>query len=270
MPHRSVWSRGEWVLAIAESLPGSRYPCPMDPETRIAQFRKLIEQDPTSDMAHFSLGQALSQAGRFEEAGQAFEKCTELNPAMTKGFQLAGAAYMAAGQDDRAKTLLRRGYEEATTRGDLMPKKAIADLLTQLGEPVPEVADGPAEPAPSGDFKCRKSGRMGNQLPRPPFRTGIGRWIHENISRETFDEWIRLGTKIINELRLDLSRDEHDAVYDYAMRRFVGIDDALYSELMDGRTPPPVDLQFRDVIDEIMKRGGHLEEFQGDMHTRLR
>lgn len=240
----------------------------MDPEARIEQFRKLIEQDPSSDMAYFSLGQALSQAGRFDEAGDAFKKCTEFNPAMTKGFQLGGAAYMAAGKDSDAKVMLLAGYTEATTRGDLMPKKAIAELLTQMGEPIPEVADVPAD-EPTGDFKCTKSGQMGNQLPRPPFKNGVGKWIYENISRESFDEWIRLGTKVINELRLDLSRDEHDAVYDYAMRKFVGIDDKLYAELMDGKTPPPVDAQFTDVIDEIMKRGGHLEDFQGEMHTQV-
>lgn len=243
----------------------------MDPETRISQFRKLIEQDPTSDMAHFSLGQALSQAGRFEEAAGAFSRCVELNPAMTKGYQLAGAAYMAAGKDDEARAVLLKGYEEATLRGDLMPKKAMADLLGQLGTPVPEVANAPTTPPPvgAGDFKCRKSGRMGTRLPRPPFRNGVGVWIHENVCKETFDEWVRLGTKIINELRLDLSRDEHDAVYDYAMRRFVGIDDALYAELMGGKAPPKVDAQFVDVVNEILRRGGHLEEFQGGMHTRV-
>lgn len=242
----------------------------MDPEARIQQFRTLIEQDPTSDMAYFSLGQALSQAGRFGEAAEAFARCVELNPAMTKGFQLAGAAYMAAGKDDEAKAVLARGYEEATTRGDLMPKKAMADLLGQLGAPLPEVTNAPTTPAPgTGDFKDRKSGRMGTRLPKAPFRNGVGVWIHENISKETFEEWIRLGTKIINELRLDLSRDEHDAVYDYAMRRFVGIDDALYAELMGGKAPPGVEPQFSDVVDEILKRGGHLEEFQGGMHTRV-
>lgn len=240
----------------------------MDPDTRIAQFRKLIEEDPTSDMAHFSLGQALSQAGRFDEAAAAFTRCVELNPAMTKGFQLAGAAFMAAGRDEQAKEVLTRGYEEAATRGDLMPKKAIGELLTQLGATVPEVSGDAAAP-PTGDFRCTKTGRMGTRLPRPPFRTGVGGWIQANIARETFDEWIRLGTKVINELRLDLSRDEHDAAYDYAMRRFLGIDDSLYATLMDGKAPPRVEPQFSDVIDEILKRGGHLEEFQGEMHTRV-
>lgn len=240
----------------------------MDPDARIEQFRKLIEQDPNSDMAYFSLAQALSQAGRFDESGDAFKKCTELNPAMTKGFQLGGAAFMAAGKDDEAKVMLLKGYEESVTRGDLMPKKAIAELLTQMGEPIPEVEDA-APDEPTGSFKCQKSGRMGNQLPRPPFKNGVGTWIHANISRESFDEFIRLGTKIINELRLDLSRDDHDAVYDYAMRKFVGIDDALYAELMEGKAPPPVDNQFSGVIDEIMGKGGHLEDMQGEMHTRV-
>ncbi len=74
-----------------------------------------------------------------------------------------------------------------------------------------------------------------------------------------------LGTKIINELRLDLSRDEHDAVYDYGMRRFVGLSDETYEQLMDSPPPQP-EGQFRGVVDDILSRGGHLEDFQGELH----
>ena len=68
-------------------------------------------------------------------------------------------------------------------------------------------------------------------MARPPFRGKLGAWIHGNISQETFQEWIGQGTKVINELRLDLSRDEDGATYDAHMREYLGIDDDLYAKL---------------------------------------
>jgi Fe-S cluster biosynthesis and repair protein YggX len=72
-------------------------------------------------------------------------------------------------------------------------------------------------------------------LVRPPFRGPIGAWIFENISAQTWEEWIRQGTKVINELRLDLSRDQDAATYDQHMREYLGIDDALVAELDKGK-----------------------------------
>lgn len=244
----------------------------MDPKTRITQFQRLIADDPNNDMAYFSLGNALLQNEQFEEAGDTFAKCAQINEAMTKAYQLAGDAYIKAGRVDQAKVVLNKGYIEATTRGDLMPKNAIAEMLTSINEPIPKVTDETPKAAPqsepAGDFMCQKTGQLGTQLPRPPFKNGVGRWIHENISKQTFDEWIGMGTKVINELRLDLSRDEHDAVYDYAMRVYLGITDAIYEELMSSKPTMP-DGQFQTVIDEIMSNGGHLESYQGNMHTRV-
>lgn len=244
----------------------------MDPKTRITQFQRLIADDPNNDMAYFSLGNALLQNEQYEEAGDTFAKCAQINEAMTKAYQLAGDAYIKAGRVDQAKMVLTKGYIEATTRGDLMPKNAIAEMLTSINEPIPEVKNEKPEPAapaePEGDFVCQKTGQRGTQLPRPPFKNGVGTWIYENISKQTFDEWIGMGTKVINELRLDLSRDEHDAVYDYAMRVYLGITDSLYEQVM-GAKPVMPDGQFRTVIDEIMGKGGHLESYQGNMHTRL-
>lgn len=241
----------------------------MDPEKRIEQFQRLIADDPSNDMAYFSLGNAFLESDRFDEAGSTFEQCAKINEAMTKAYQLAGDAYIKAGKIDQAKVVLTRGYIEATTRGDMLPKKAIAEMLQAIDMPLPEVADTQAkETTPAGDFKCAKTGEMGTKLSRPPFRNAMGLWIQENISSQTFNEWIQLGTKIINELRLDLSRDEHDAVYEYAMRIYLGFNDELYTKLM-GQQPPAVDGQFRSVIEEMMSMGGHLESFQGNLHTQV-
>lgn len=242
----------------------------MDPEKRISQFQRLIADDPSNDMAYFSLGNAFLQSDRFDEAADTFAQCAKINEAMTKAYQLAGDAYIRAGHTDKAKMILTQGYIEATTRGDMLPKNAIAELLESINAPLPEIEDKSAEPAPlpTGDFRCLKSGEMGHKIARAPFRNAMGLWIQENISNETFTEWIHLGTKIINELRLDLSRDDHDAVYEYGMRIFLGFSDELYKRLM-GAEPPAVDGQFKSVIEEMMAMGGHLESFQGNLHTKL-
>ena len=77
--------------------------------------------------------------------------------------------------------------------------------------------------AASGTFICRRTGRPGNKLPGPPFRGPIGQWIHENISAETWRDWIGQGTKVINELRLDFSNDKHQEVYDQYMLEWLQI-----------------------------------------------
>lgn len=204
----------------------------MDASTRIAQFEKMAADDPANDMAHFSLGSAYSQAGRFEEAASSFLRCVSINPAMSKAYQLAGAALMAAQQEGRAAEVLEEGYRVASSRGDLMPRNAMADMLRTLGRDLPAAAAPAPAATADGSFVCRRTGRPGTRMSRPPFRGPIGEWIAANIAKETFDEWIGQGTKVINELRLDMSRDEDAATYDRYMEEYLGIDPEMREQIV--------------------------------------
>ncbi len=205
----------------------------MDLAARIAQFENMVQADPENDMAHFSLGSAYAQAERHAEAAESFRRCIALNPMMSKAYQLGGDALIKAGREDEAGDLLTKGYVAAAGRGDLLPKNAIGELLKQIGKSVPEVAaPAPAKAAgPEGSFVCKRTGKPGHKMSRPPFKGSVGQWIYENISRETFDLWIGQGTKVINELRLDLSRDEDNETYDRHMREYLGIDEEVLATL---------------------------------------
>ncbi len=196
--------------------------------SRIAQFEKMASADPTNDMAHFSLGNAYLQAGRAAEAATSMERCVAINPDMSKAFQLGGKAMIEAGWADKAVVFLERGYVVAASKGDRMPQTAIAELLRAIGREPPKLAKEVDEAAErlrvSGAFLCRRSGRPGSKLEKPPFRGPVGQWIFDNISAETWAEWIGQGTKVINELRLDFSRDRDQEIYDSHMREFLGID----------------------------------------------
>lgn len=205
----------------------------MDINQRIAQFENMVrdEADPNNDMAWFSLAGAYAQAERHADAANAYTRCIAINPAMSKAYQLAGQAFIAAGDTASAARILTEGFTSAASRGDRMPQRAMEDLLKKLGAPIPEIAGAKSGPALGGSFICSRTGRPGNKMARPPFRGPIGAWIAEHISQETFDDWIRQGTKVINELRLDLSRDQDEALYDQHMREYLGIDDELYEKL---------------------------------------
>ncbi|CAG0967250.1 putative Fe(2+)-trafficking protein [Phycisphaerales bacterium] len=209
----------------------------MDVTQRIAQFETMVRPgaDPDNDMAWFSLGRAYAEAGRHDDAARAFARCLEINPAMSKAYQLAGEAYIARGELSKASDILKRGYTTAFQRGDRMPMTAMGELLKKIGDEPPAVAAAAAETGPAGTFVCKRTGRAGRQLPRPPFKGPVGAWIHANISQETWDNWVRQGTKVINELRLDLSREEDSETYDRHMREFLGIDDELYQSLAAGK-----------------------------------
>ncbi len=205
----------------------------MDIAQRIAQFENMANADSSNEMAHFSLGRAYVEAERFAEGAASYLRCVDIVPDMSKAFQMAGEALIKAGQKDRAAEVLLRGYEVAAKKGDRMPRDAMADLLKSIGKAPPEVKGAITDEqiAASGTFMCSKTGRPGKQLAAPPFRGPVGQWIFESISAETWLAWIGQGTKVVNELRLDLSRDQDSETYDKYMREYLGIDDGLLASL---------------------------------------
>jgi len=193
---------------------------------KIARFEHMAAADPDNEMAHFSLGSAYQQAGRHAEAAKSFEKCLALNAEMSKAYQMAGEAMIAAGWADKAVQVLNKGYEVAARKGDQMPKQAIVALLEKIGRKPPVIAGADAGAEVKGcAFICQRTGRPGTKLPDPPMRGPLGKWIQENISAETWKQWIGQGTKVINELRLDFSREQDQTTYDNYMYEFLGLDE---------------------------------------------
>ena len=202
---------------------------------RIAQFETMVrpEADPTNDMAWFSLGGAYADAQRFGDAARAYGECIKLNEGFSKAYQMLAKAQVDAGERDAAIATLTRGFTTAARKGDRMPQKAMEDMLRQLGAPVPELTkEQTSVQLGAGQMMDRKTGRPGTKMARPPMRGPLGAWIQENVTAETWDAWIKQGTKVINELRLDLSKDTDSETYDRHMREYLGIDDEVLAQVM--------------------------------------
>ena len=156
------------------------------PEERIAQFENMATADPDNEMAHFSLGNAYLQAGRAAEAAVSFERCIELNPEMSKAYQLAGESLIKAGWSDRAVEVLNTGYVIAARRGEQLPRQAMDQLFEELRQAPTLDEEVEAEaarrrrraPSPASDGTGRDATRG---PPRP-----VGEWIQANIAAETW------------------------------------------------------------------------------------
>ena len=57
--------------------------------------------------------------------------------------------------------------------------------------------------------KCVKLGREAEGMDFPPVPGELGKRIFENVSKEAWQQWIRLQTMIINENRLSLADPQH-------------------------------------------------------------
>ncbi len=196
-------------------------------EQRLRQFQKMAHDDPENELGHFSLGKLYYDEGRFSEAIPSFRRVTELNPQHSKSYHLLAACLERSGQRSEALAVLKRGYPVAAERGDVMPRDAMAEMLRAMGEAVALPTSKASAPgtheagaSPTG-FACSRCGRPSGRMPERPFRGPLGETVWAHTCAACWREWIGMGTKVINELGLQLASPRGQQVYDEHMREFL-------------------------------------------------
>jgi len=200
-------------------------------QDRIAQFRKMANDDPENELGHYRLGQLLLEDRQYAEAIRSFRRTLELSPQFSKVYHLLAQALLQNNQRDEALEVLRQGFRVADERGDNVPRDEMARMLEELGEPAPvaQRAAAATGAAPGTGFHCQRpmcmAGLWARKLDRPPMNDALGQRIYETICADCWNEWLRnYSIKVINELRLDLSTDHGQEEYDRYMREFLGIE----------------------------------------------
>lgn len=203
-----------------------------DIDQRIAQWEQMAREAP-DDMSYFSLGSAYREAERHDDAEAAFAKAIEINPGMSRAYQLRGQTLLKLGRDGEARDVLLTGYKLAAERGDVMPQRAMGALLKEKLDTEPPVTKSAAETQAQLDAATgegsgrmivdRRTGQPQPRLDEPPMRGPVGTFIQDHFGQVTWRQWIGQGTKVINELRLDLSNPQHRESYDQNMLEWLGI-----------------------------------------------
>jgi Fe-S cluster biosynthesis and repair protein YggX len=189
----------------------------------IDRMRAQAEADPKDEIAHFSLGRALLEAGDAADAAKSLQRVIALNPNISKAYQLLGQAQLKTGHRDYAIQTLTEGVNVAQRRGDLMPKNDMMKMLQDLGAPGPQFADPTKTPVGQGEVFCKRHGGVGPRLEKPPFRNPFGQEIYESTCANCWREAIAFGTKVINELRLPLADPQAQKMWDQHIREFLNL-----------------------------------------------
>ena len=201
-------------------------------EERIAQFRKMATECPDDELANYRLGSLLMEEKQYDEAITYFRKTLELSPFFSKVYQLLAQSQIALDQKPAAIETLKSGFAVADERGDNMPRDEMSRLLVQLGQEAPaKRGQAPAPVGGEGGFHCQRPtcmlGSRATPLTKPPFNDELGRIIQEKICADCWGSWLRdYSIKVINELRLDLSREDHQTQYDRYMLEFLGLEES--------------------------------------------
>ena len=212
---------------------------------RIEQFRQMAKANPDDELAHFALAQALLNEDRGVEAAPVLRHLIRLNSGYSRAYLLLGEALEASGDEEGAIEAWQRGQLVAMRRGELMvgsemrtrleargaPLSSEEAELLMVDEPVPEEDDRPLE---VGEVRCLKSGRIGAVMPHNPFDDEIGAFIQEKISQESWEGWMEMSIKLINELRLDLGEPSAQQTYEEHMRDYLNLPDHLFSWAAEG------------------------------------
>ena len=184
-------------------------------EERIEQFRQMAKANPEDDLAHFAFANALMNAGRVAEAAPVLRHVVRINSGYSRAYLLLGEALEANGDDEGAIEAWQRGRLIAMRRGELMAGNEMKTRLEERDAPLSSeeaellLIDDPAPPEEerpllAGEVRCLRSGRIGAAMLDNPFDDELGAFIQKKISQESWEGWIEMSIKVINELRLDL------------------------------------------------------------------
>jgi tetratricopeptide (TPR) repeat protein len=197
-----------------------------DTNERIERFRNMAEADPGNELGHFSLGRAYMEAGRYAEAVDSLKRAISINRNLSKAYQFVGQSQLKLNQPGEAVATLTEGVKVADARGDVLPRNEMIEMLKGLGAAVPALksSSGKVEVG-EGEVVCRRCGQVKPKLPGQPFRGDFGKLVYENTCAQCWQEAIGQGTKVINELRLDLSDPRAQKIWDASIREFLNLTD---------------------------------------------
>lgn len=99
---------------------------------RIERYQKVIALDPNDVLGYFSLGTALMEAKRLEDACRAFEKAVSVDPNHSPSYFNLGVVLESLNQKEVALGIYEKGIRVADSRGDMIPLRKMEARLRML------------------------------------------------------------------------------------------------------------------------------------------
>ncbi len=100
---------------------------------RIEQLKKLVQMDPTDEVALFGLGKFLMEEGSFGEAADYLEMCLKAKPDYSAAYLALAESLLKIDRKDRAKEVCRDGHAVSLKTGDMQVTKKLESIQATLG-----------------------------------------------------------------------------------------------------------------------------------------
>ncbi len=100
---------------------------------RIEQLKKLVQMDPTDEVALFGLGKFLMEEGLFAEAADYLELCIKAKPDYSAAYLALAESLLKIDRKDRAKEVCRDGHAVSLKKGDMQVTKRLEAIQATLG-----------------------------------------------------------------------------------------------------------------------------------------
>jgi uncharacterized protein HemY len=100
---------------------------------RIEQLKKLVQMDPTDEVAMFGLGKFLMEEGSFGEAADYLEMCIKAKPDYSAAYLALAESLLKIDRKDRAKEVCRDGHAVSLKKGDMQVTKKLESIQATLG-----------------------------------------------------------------------------------------------------------------------------------------
>lgn len=101
-------------------------------ERREEMFKQVLEIDPEDTLANFGMGDIYFKKAKFDEARQALESVLSADSKYSVAYVLLSKTYLKLNDEDAAKKTLKKGIEQASLQGDLMPANEMQQILNNL------------------------------------------------------------------------------------------------------------------------------------------
>jgi len=102
-------------------------------QQKIDRFAQMVERHADNELARFSLGSALFEAGRFGDAEPHFAKALALKDDWVVAYILRARCLIALGRAAEARPLLALGRKHSIAQHHEAPVEEIDEILAELG-----------------------------------------------------------------------------------------------------------------------------------------
>jgi Flp pilus assembly protein TadD len=150
-------------------------------EERAAKLRELLEREPQDATSWFSLGRALLELSRADEAVEPFRRAVAIDPDYSAAQRDLGRALLETGDAQGARRALERAAKLADRTGDLQTANEARVFLRRAERALGVSREEPAAEEPTARRTLAKSASRGTSPAHAIYKRGFDHFANDRV-----------------------------------------------------------------------------------------